>query len=64
MRQKGSSFLQEALDVLHSTVQDGNRTVREEIDKNTRTVRCLEKPVQKNSEIQCARNQVLMEIKG
>ena len=63
MREKGSSFLQEALDTLHSTVRDGNKTVREEIDKNTRAVRCLEKSVQENSEILRARNQVLTEIK-
>ena len=63
MREKGSSFLQEAQDALHSTVRDGNKTVREEIDKNTRAVRCLEKSMQENSEILRARNQVLTEIK-
>ena len=63
MREKGSSFLQEALHALHSTFRDDNKTVREETDKNTRAVRCLEKSVQENSEVLRARNQVLTKIK-
>ena len=53
-----------ALNALQETIKHENQHVREEMDKNTRAVRCLEKAVREQTETMHLQTQVLNEIKA
>ena len=48
---------------LEKVIKDGNSSVREEIEKNTRAVRCLEKSVLLHTQVGQKQNEVLTETR-